>query len=243
MDRIIRITLTLFILILAATAAITGYNGYVDAAYRDSINGTYTYTYTMTIDGPITNLTLFIPVPDDRTGNSPIVSYFGNGGMSGMPADWNTTLFGTGKATLLKITAPSVTQPEGTTPASPFTISFSMDFSQKSPVATRDPVDRGVIFRPVQNLQEKTCPAGSPAGSRCSVYTTALYADYHAEKNTMMTFTSSVDGKNTWRIFEPRSNEYHTEIRLSLKGPQRGWSAASGTLLSGFGSYEYPFGS
>src|SRR5512138_515434 len=107
MDRIITITIAVFLIILAAFVSITGYGFYVDTAYRNSFTGNYTYSYTLTTDGPLTNLTLFLPVPDDRSGNSPMVTYFGTGTTTGMPADWNATLFGTGKATLLKVTTPS----------------------------------------------------------------------------------------------------------------------------------------
>ncbi len=243
MDRIIAATLGVFIIILAPFAGILGYNAYTEGAYRNSFNGTYTFRYTLTSDGPLTNVTLFLPVPDDRTGNSPMVTYLGTGRITGLPDAWNATLLGTGKATLLKVTTLTVSQPEGIAPSRPFTVSFSMELSQKTPIETRDPAGGGVIFRPIQDLREQPCPASDPAGARCFSYTTSVYADYDAAQNTTVIFSSTLIGKNSWKIFEPRSNEYRTEIRLVLKGPNHGWAAAEGTLSAGAGSYEPPFGS
>ena len=160
MDKIISITLGLFIIILAAFTGIVGYNGYVDTAYRNTINGNYTYSCTITTDGPLYNVTLFIPVPADRTGNSPMVSEFSSHGMKGVPTDWETTLFDTGKSTLLKVTTPAIIPPEGTTAAHPYTITFSSETTLHFPIETRDPVEKGVMFRPVQVLTENRMPSG-----------------------------------------------------------------------------------
>ena len=48
-----------------------------------------------------------------------MVSEFSNQTMNGVPADWDTTLFDTGKSTLLKVTTPAIIPPEGTTASKP----------------------------------------------------------------------------------------------------------------------------
>jgi hypothetical protein len=239
MDKIIRITLGLFITILAAFTGILTYNGYVETAYRNTITGTYTYTCTIMTDAPLYNVTLFIPVPADKTGNSPMVSDFSSGVMKGVPADWEPTLFDTGKATMLKVTTPAILPPEGTTASNPYTITFSSETTLHSPIETKDPVERGVMFRPVQAMSETGCPQGG--SSRCFTYTTSLYADYSTSADTTVTMTSAVSGKNNWKIFEPRSNEYHTEITISMRGENHGWAVPEGRLSSGTGTYDFPF--
>jgi hypothetical protein len=47
-------------------------------------------------------------------------------------------------------------------------------------------------------------------------------------------------GKNRWKIFEPRSNEYSTDIRLMTVGENRGWKNVSGFLQSSTGDYDAP---
>lgn len=241
MDKIMRITLWLFIVILAVFTGILSFNGYVENTYRNTITGTYTYSCTIATDAPLYNLTLFIPVPADRTGNSPMVSDFSSRMMSGVPAEWETTLFDTGKATMLKVTTRAVIPPEGTTASNPYSITFSSETVLHSPMETLDPVAKGVIFRPVQALNEIGCPPGQAGnGTRCFSYTTSVYAEYGTAADTTMSISSAVNGKNSWKIFEPRSNEYQTAVSLSLKGENHGWAEMAGRLSSGTGIYDAP---
>ena len=108
MDKIIKITLGIFIVLLVAFVASAGYSAYVENTYRTSLSSSYSYTCTITTDSPLTNVTLFIPVPADPAGNSPIIGEFSAHTISGVPDTWKTELYDTGKATLVKITAPSL---------------------------------------------------------------------------------------------------------------------------------------
>jgi hypothetical protein len=241
MDKIISIAICLFIVILAPFTGILAYNSYVETAYRNTITGNYTYTCTITTDAPLYNVTLFIPVPADGTGNSPMVSAFSSGTMSGVPAAWEPTLFDTGKATMIKLVTPAIIPPAGTTTSHPSTITFSSETTLRSAIETKDPVGRGVMFRPVQALTGTACPMGPAENStRCSVYTTSLYADYSTAADARVTITSAVTGRNSWKIFGPRSNEYHTEISIAMPGETHGWVVPEGKLSSGTGSYDAP---
>lgn len=241
MDKIIKITLGIFIVVLVAFTGIITYTGYTETAYRNTLTGTYTYTCNITTDSPLYNVTLFIPVPVDNTGNSPMVSEFSNHVMKGVPADWETTLFDTGKSTLLKVMTPAIVPPEGTSTQHPFTITFSSETTSRTPVDSRNPVEKSAMFRPVQALSENTCPqARADGSSRCFTYTTSVYADYRTTADTTVTITSAVTGKNTWTIFEPHFNEYHTEISVNMKGENHGWAVLKGELSSGIGNYDSP---
>ncbi len=243
MDKIIKTSLGLFMVILAAFAGMITYTGYTETAYRNTISGTYTYTCTITTDSPLYNVTLFIPVPVDNTGNSPIVSKFSSQMMNGVPADWETTLFDTGKSTLLKVMTPAIVPPKGTTASRPYAITFSSETTSRTPIDTQNPVGKSAMFRPVQALSENTCPQGpADSNTRCFTYTTSVYADYGTAADTTVTITSAVTGKNTWTIFEPRSNEYHTDISTSMRGESHGWAVLKGKLTSGTGTYDIPAG-
>ncbi len=243
MDRIIRITLCLFIIIFAAFMGMMTYTAYTESAYRNTLSGTYTYFCTITTDSPLYNVTLFIPVPVDRTGNSPMASEFSNHTMKGVPADWETTLFDTGKSTLLKITTPAIIPPEGTSAQHPYTITFSSETTSPTPMETRDPVEKSAMFRPVQDLRTTPCTGIMDDQVACSGYNTSVYADYTAPPDTRVTIESNLTGRNTWTIFEPSSNEYHTEISLVLTGKNHGWAIPGGSLATGIGSYDVPGGS
>nr|WP_319376391.1 hypothetical protein [uncultured Methanoregula sp.] len=240
MDRIIKITLGLFIIILVLFTGVFLYTSYTENAYRTSLSSTYTYTCTFSTDSPLYNVTLFIPVPADRSGNSPMVSQFSGHGFSGMPASWSTTLFGSGKMTMLKITTPAIVPPAGTSKENPYIISLASEYAVNGPIDTADPIVNSAMFRPVQNLNKATCRADSPAGATCYTYSTSFYADYTTTPGAEVKFTSSLAGKNSWEIFKPASNEYSTDISLLLFGENHGWSSVPGFLASGSGSYDAP---
>ncbi len=162
MDKIIRITLGLLLVILIAFVSLVSFQIYVEQAYQSSLTGTYTYTCTITTGSPLTNVTLFIPVPANPGGNSPVVAGFSAGTIGGIPAGWNVTLYDTGKATLVKITVPSITLPEGTGPASPLVIRMSADLRSATAIDTRDPVNNSAMFRPVGSPEQVSCAPPLP---------------------------------------------------------------------------------
>ena len=243
MDKIIRITLGLIIILLVAFVASVFYTGFVDQAYRTSLSSTYDYSCTITTDSPLSNVTLFIPVPADRAGNSPIVAQFSAQEIVGLPAEWKVTLFDTGKATLAKITTPAIIPPKETSPSHPFTIRLSINTGSKEVIDTRSPVEQGVMFHPVQNLQKVNCPAkntGTIGEPLCYEYLIPVYADYQAPMNASVSITSTLQGKNIWKIFEPQFNEYEATISVLMFGENRGWTVMKGTLESNRGTYIVP---
>lgn len=243
MDTIIKTSLGLLILILVAFITIIAFTVYPETAYRNSLAATYSYDCTISTDSPLSNVTLFIPVPVDPEGNSPMVSAFSSRMMDGVPADWDTTLFDTGKSTLLKVVTPAIILPEGTSARHPYTITFSSETTSRTPMDTRNPVEKSAMFRPVQSLDEITCSQGTADGTgRCFTYRTSLYADYSTAADTIVTITATVTGRNTWTIFGPRSNEYHTGVSTSLKGENHGWADLEGELTCGTGTYDIPSG-
>ncbi|WP_321507332.1 hypothetical protein [uncultured Methanoregula sp.] len=241
MDRIIRLTLALFVIILVSFSAVFMYTAYVGNAYRSSLSSTYTYTCTFSTDSPLYNVTFFIPVPANKAGNSPMVSRISAHDIPGMPELWQTTLFDSGKMTMLKITTPSIVPPAGTTKENPYVIRFGTELATKGPIDTADPILDSAMFRPVQNVQKADCRKDSPAGSSCFTYITSFYADYSSNPNAEVRFTSGVIGDNSWKIFEPQSNEYRTDISLLMFGENHGWTSAQGFLERGIGSHDAPF--
>ena len=244
MDKIIKIVMGLFIVILVLFIAVFSYSSYIDTAYRNSLNGTYLYTCTISTDGVLSNVTLFLPVPAAPNGNSPVVVEISSQDVSGVPADWNLTLFGTGKATLLKVSARTIGQPAINGNAQPTTITLMVNASSPSLIDTALPVENAAVFRPVQSIHPVACPAGdttSASTPSCFQYMTSTYADYSAVPATTVTISASVTGTNTWRIFSPASNEYQNTISmLALHGGNHGWVTTLGWIESGVGLYDVP---
>jgi len=215
MDRIIKITLCVFIVILAGFVGIISYDGFRMEKYRSSLSGSYAYSFSVTTDSELSNVTFFILVPEDPSG----------------------------KATMLKITTASILPPAGTTAGHPYTVTFRVNVSSKNSIETLDPVANGVIFRPVQNLRAIPCTeetlstTGTPA---CAEYITPVFADYSAAPGTTVTLSSTLDGINNWKILEPQSNEYDTKQSVLLFGENHGWTTEKGTLVIVMRSYNIP---
>ena len=210
------------------------YQVFVEKAYRTSLSSTYSYTCTLTTDSTLSNVSIFLPVPANPSGNSPIVAQFSaRTDVSRIPKDWTITLYDTGKSTMVRITAPVITPPAGTISGKPFTINLSSDIQSGIVIDTRYPIKNSAFFRPVRDLQQVSCPPDSSREKgipQCYNYLTSLYADYQASPNASVTITSSLAGNSSWKIFEPRSNEYSTRISLMMVGENHGWKNVNGFL-------------
>ena len=242
MDRIIKITVGLFFVILVIFVGVTTYNFHVEQAYRSTLSSTYSYTCTLSTDSPLTNVTFFLPIPADPTGNSMVIERLSAQQIPGIPETWRTELYETGKGTFVKVTAAEILPPPETTKKDPYSIMLSAKIPTKRLIDTRDPVAKSPLFRPVQDIKPAACRDGTTgaAGGQCFTYLTTLYAKYDANPNAAVTFRSELTGKNTWTVFEPRTNEYHTSVYLLMFGEQKGWTPVAGYLEAGIGAYDAP---
>jgi hypothetical protein len=243
MDKIIKISLGLFIVILITFTSVIAYQVAVETAYLNSLSSTYSYKYTITTDSNLSNVTFFIPVPADPLGYSPIVAGYGARDIAGLPDDWTVTLYDTGKATMVRIDTPAINPPAGTSASNPFTIMLSSDMQSGNVINTREPVNNSAMFHPVRNLEPVTCSPAVLAGKgkpQCDRYVTSLYADYETAPDASVNITSTLVGRNNWKIFETSSNEYTTATSLQMTGSRHGWETMTGTLTSGTGTYDTP---
>jgi len=244
MDKIIKISLCLFIIILIAFTSVIAYRLATETAYLNSLSSTYSYKFTITTDSKLSNVTFFIPVPANPKGYSPIVAAYSARNIAGIPDDWTVTLYDTGKATMIRVVTPAINPPAaGTSAANPFTLTLSSDMKSGTIVNTREPINNSAMFYPIRNLQPVTCSPAVPAGKgtpQCYHYITSLYAEYQAAPDASVNVTSTIVGKNSWKIFESGSNEYVTATSLQMTGLRHGWETMTGTLTTGIGNYDTP---
>lgn len=231
MDRIIKITAALFIVILAAFVAQVGYSNYVEQKYRSSLVSTYTYTCTISASEELTNVTLIIPVPVNSSGDSRISEQYSVRQVRGLPSGWMTTLLGSSKGTMIKITTP-VLAPSSTT--------LELDIPVSGPIDVRSPLEKGILYRPIQNLRSVTCPPSSGAGAACYEHTSSVYATYDSSPQATVSISTTITGKNEWYIFSPASNWYSDTIAITILGDHRRWIPAPGELQTGIGSTGAP---
>jgi hypothetical protein len=243
MDRVIRTTLYAVIIIGLTFSSIVVYQAGVERAYRTTLSSTYSYTCTITADSPLSNVTLFIPVPADKLGNSPVVERFSSRDINGIPDDWSVSLYDTGKATMVRISTPAIPSERNTSEKKPVTFVLSSAMKSDRVIDSRNPEQNSALFRPVREVRQVTCPPDSSTkngNSLCYHYFTSLYADYQASPGTIVEISSSITGNNTWKISGPQSNEYNSTISLKMAGENRGWQKVDGSLKNNTGSYDAP---
>ena len=244
MDKIIKVVLGLFIIILVLFVSVVSYMTYTDMMYRDSLSSNYQYTCTISTDGILSNVTLFLPVPEDTRGDSPVIAQISSHDISGVPANWNLTLFDTGKGTLLQVVAPVIGESPVNGSAQPVVVTLMVNASSPALIDTESPVAHAAVFRPVQGIRTVACPAGDTAAAgspSCYQYQTSIYADYTAAPMASLAISASVTGTNSWTIFSPASNGFRNTLSVpTLQGANHGWVTAVGGIVEGIGSYDVP---
>jgi len=244
LDRSIKVSLGLLAAIFVVFVSVVSCQTWMDMAYRNSLTSTYSYTCTITTDSALSNVTLFLPLPADHFGNSPVVEQFSAQDISGLPEDWTIVLYDTGKATMVRITTPLFTPPAGTIPEKPYHIILSSEMRADTVIDTRDPINNSAFFRPVRDSGQVSCPSDGfalPGTPQCYHYTTSLYADYRAQPDASVNISSTLTGNNTWKIFEPASNSYTTSVSVRMSGDRHGWSTMNGTLTGSIGTFDAPY--
>jgi len=244
MDRIIKTTLCILILILIGFVAIISYGITVEQQYKDSFAGTYNYTCTITTDGVISNVTFFLPVPSESKGNSPLDGPISAQQVSGLPADWTVTLFDAGKTTLVKVSAPKIGEPAANGTVHTRSVTLTVNGATRTPIDTASPLENAAVFRPVQDLRKVDCPAtAATAGDtpKCYQYLTSTYADYTSSPMASVTISATLDATNSWTVFQqPAANSYQNTLYVLIQGENHGWVTTRGELESGIGTYQVP---
>jgi hypothetical protein len=244
MDIVIKYAGGLLIIIFVLFVSIAAYHAFVEKAYRESLTSTYSYTYTISTDSVLSNVTLFIPVPSRSTGNSLIIEQFSVRGIEGIPVEWETTLIGSNKGTYVEIKTPVIVPVQTGTIKNGSIIELSLHMTSPRLVDTQNPQDNDAVFHPMKDMRIVDCPArvnDTTGKGACYSYVSTVYADYSASPNARVTISSDIIGKNTWKIFEPAENEYHAAISVLMFGDNHGWITAKGFLETGIGSYNAPF--
>jgi hypothetical protein len=243
MDKVIKFTAAVFIVIILVFISILAYNAFVENAYRQSLVSTYSYKCTISSDAVLTNVTLFIPVPVDNAGNSPIVERFSVREVNGLPPEWKTTLVGSNKGTMVKISIPVINPAQNGATGKEFTIELTLRAPSPRLIDTRAPLVNDAMFHPVQDLRNADCretTGGGTGKGTCYSYSGAVYADYSSSLDAHVSIGSDVVGRNEWKIFEPAFNEYRTSISVLMTGDHHGWVIARGFMEVGVGSYDAP---
>ncbi len=257
MDRALRSLLGILIVALVASAAFVSFSAYVHAAYERTLSSRYVYEISLETDAVLSNVTLFVPLPERHGGRSPILERIGEGDLYGIPRDWETEIYGTEKFSMLMISADEILPQFGPPPLPaseeenltaapaatpvPVPVTIRVEADAGAVIDTRHPIGNSSVILPKYDLSPVPCPFPHGEEERppaCYTYETSVYADYTAGADAAVTITVSLTGTNEWFIFGWTGNEFRDRLTLALDGEVHGWQRANGTLMTGIGQYE-----
>ncbi|MDN7023980.1 hypothetical protein FGU65_03580 [Methanoculleus sp. FWC-SCC1] len=251
MDTALRHLVRILCIALLLAGLFIGFSAYVQSTYAETLSSTYTYEITLETDRVLTNVTLFLPLPENG-GRSPVTLAVGRGDLAGLPRGWGIGLYGAGNATFMKITAdriapeyrppPVAVGEEGNPAASPVLVPIRLvaEADAGAVIDTAHPLGNSTLLRPKYSLTGVACdfphdPASPPV---CYTYETAFFASYRAAPDARVTITVGLTGSNTWFVFGWSGNELRDRAVLTLTGPSDGWQRVRGAMKTGIGRYE-----
>jgi len=220
-------------------AAAISFTVYVGMTYRATLASTYDYQVSITSDAVLRNATLFIPIPERGRENSAVLREIGSGKLQGIPEGWKISLIGTQKFTMLEVTAREMAP---TPVGKPYLL--TLHAAVRGPIDTKDAGSGDLVLEPAAFRSpaacEDTVAQESPEAS-CWMYEGPVYAAFTAPESARVTIFVYVDGRNSWDVLGPSSNEYQDGLQVSFSGGARGWRTGSGILVSGIGDYGIDF--
>jgi hypothetical protein len=240
MDRTLSVVLAVLAVAVVIFLAVFSLTVYMGILYRATLTSTYDYRVNIASDTAIGNVTLYLPVPGRLSGNSAVLEGIGEGGLTGVPAGWNTAFIGTEKLTFLEVTAGEI---PATPPEKPYVLSITTRV--KSPVGTESEGFDDLVLAPLAGKETVACPgipeSGASDKTQCRAYRGTAYADFTGPPEANLRVTLSLTGRNAWEVFGPSSNEYRDGLQVSFSGDERGWKTGDGLLVTGLGDYGMAF--
>lgn len=263
--RTLRVALVVVIAIVAVAlfavgAALYGFTR-PDPA---SVEHVREYEAWIQTDGPLTNVTLYLPVPvadGESTVGETLVA--GQPGVVDRPGNWSYAMVDTEYGPMLRVTTPrleprttvrprprptadepaattatpgTATPPrDGRTVVEPYRIETSV--SSDDPVDTRDPVGNEPTLAPRSNDRETPCSTPVPEGTVCRAFDTRLFLSYDAPADATVQVVVRHEGRNEWFAGGWTGNSFDQRVTVERRGPGPGWVVANASERTGVGNY------
>ena len=239
MEKILRGLVVLLILCFVLMGSPFLFQWYMERAYTSSLNSTFYYEASITTNSSLENITLFLPLPVDATGTSPIIESIGSGTISGTTMGWNFSIYGANNESLLKVWTDYL--PPMIEGAQQVTYRFNSTAMIHTALNVTHPVEKGYTLQPKHHLPD-TMSDGREALQYPLAYTysSIAYVSYEAPESAMVEITVILEGKNSWYILRQYHNEYRDSLSASFQGSTEGWHEIDGVLITGVGD-ENPF--
>jgi hypothetical protein len=252
---------TLFILafLLLAVILFAGISWQFDQVSRQSERHDYYYSFDLTYNTTIENVTLFLPVPELNTTPMFITTILDKTAY-GVSPDWNCTVVTMNGTPMLAIRAarmvpeyhgyPVAIEPGSTVlpptlvPGHEYTrdtpvlmpVSVAVMETSASEIDTRHPVGHEPLLFPGGVF---TPGSEAPLNCNCPVYDhpVPVYISYTSDRPVSISLRVSFEGTNSvWRGGWV-SNAYSDTIVLEETNSTQGWVEGNGKLITGEGVY------
>ncbi len=232
-----------FIMLLIISVGLLSFwwQGQEQEMYERNYMSHYDYDAILYIYSPLNNVTLYVPLPT-MNNTSCVGQKIVNNSYRGPRSEWKTALVETEHGLMLSLKTDHfephlVLRGEGPD-TYPMPLSFSTGVSPEHTIDTRDPINNEPLLAPKYNLTYlgKTTSQRDADAYR---YEGRVYAYYDTSPNTTVTMDVHMGGTNEWAEAAGwPSNNYRDYIRIELSGPQNGWIAGEGELVTGEGTYR-----
>lgn len=210
----------------AATLSVGGCLGF---GTEREVRSEYRYYASINPPAPVSNVTLYLPVPlrdgvvaftDALTGDAGI-----------RPDDWSYAVVDTDRDPMLEITV------ERLTPADrPYSIELGV--LSDAEIDTRDAMATEPTLGGKSNVREGPCDFPHPDdwddGLRCYTYESAFYGDYDPT-GPSVAVDATFTGENAWFAGGWTGNDYTDFAHGFVDGT--GWTSGQGSVREGVGRY------
>ncbi|ELZ94103.1 hypothetical protein C440_10798 [Haloferax mucosum ATCC BAA-1512] len=234
-------------------------------SFLDSYGSQYDYSVRVSADEPISNVTMFVPLPVENN-SSPVAANVESREYL-IPETWSYDVVDTQYGPMLRIRADEL-------PADPTyhraviendrlvrweqisereydqndantvrvehdAVDLYADATVNRSIDTRSPEGTEPIFEPRQNVRAVPCEWPHEADeTRCYAYDSMVYLQYDGPETTTVSVSIELYGTNSWWVGGWNYNEYTDRIyAYDVPADRRGWVVVEGELQTGVGNY------
>lgn len=234
-------------------------------SFLDSYGSEYDYTVRVSADEPITNVTVYVPLPvhDGKSRIGTVVETRD----SLKPDSWTYDVVETRHGPMLRIQADEM--PADPTyhraivendrlvrweqiPADEYdqndsetlrvehdAVEVNAGLTANQSIDTRSPEQTEPVLHPRSNARAIPCDwPHEDDETRCYSYDTMVFVEYDGPETTSLTVTTELRGTNSWWVGGWNYNEYTDRVYVyDLPADQQGWVVVEGELQTGVGNY------
>lgn len=263
--RISRVFIISILVVLVFISIIAvGLFFYTEKLYSDSYNSEYSYEVGVSPSGPVSNVTVLVPLPTYNNISLVNESMFSD---PFTPRGWRYNIVENEYGPMLEIKADKIPKdpsyyysiirddrlvgweeiPE--TEYSPENsshiridndeIRLDLRISSEKTIDTKSPISDEALLYPHENLSETRCFMHQNQGE-CYTYSGYFFVSYNSSQEISMYISSELRGSNSWWVLGWNFNEYIDRQSVEIINQQKGWVETDGVLEIAQGNYRDP---